>query len=179
MLALPNTANAAGAIRILLVDSKDRLGALATHVHDLVESGRQVIVATWHSPHEQLQERLTSLAVDPSRLFFVDAVGGRLIGGPRFLPNVLFVESPSLLEKALVRVEAACRRLGRPVTLVVDSVNVLELYNPPATAQEFLHVATNRMRALGVAVDLLHVRNRDTENTLERIRGLVDAVVEL
>lgn len=175
----PTPASPPGWVRGLEMETRDRLDTLSRHLATLVGQGRQVIVATWHAPHEQLQERLTALGVDPARLFFVDAVGGRAIGGPRFLPNVLFVESPMMLEKALVRVEAACRRLGRPITLVVDSVNLLELYNPPAAADEFLHLIINRMRNNGVAVDVILVRHRDMARSLDRIRGLADEMGSL
>jgi hypothetical protein len=89
------------------------------------------------------------------------------------LPNASYVESPTMLEGIMLRIEYLLRRHPSQRNMViVDSVNSMAVHNAPEVLSEFFHILVNNLKTRSVLTVLFSTS--ETEGTdLDRILALV------
>lgn len=108
---------------------------------------------------------------------YVDCISGLTGFMPSNEPDVLFIESPTLLEKAAMRAEQLLRRMPPPSALIVDSLSTLAMYNDPGTVTELAHNLISRLRLQQRAAALLIVQGKEKHGLVDALSTYADRVV--
>ncbi len=98
-------------------------------------------------PASTLMGALTALEVDTSGMYFVDCISHKLMGRIEPAGNVANLESPSMLENILLKVEYFSRlAAGKKLLVVIDSANSLAMNNDLKMLTEFLTILLNTLK---------------------------------
>ena len=99
-------------------------------------------------PSQSIIDVLSILEVNLENTFYVDCISHIMVGGAKRHPNVHLVESPTMLENIMLKVEYLMKKSGdRQNVIVLDSINMLAIHNSPKILSEFVHIINNNMRA--------------------------------
>lgn len=143
---------------------------------------KQDLIATYITssiPSKALIEVLKILEVDLSRIYFVDCISHTLMGKRETYDNVLYVESPTMLEYIMLKVMYITKKNpGRKHVVVIDSINSLAIHNNVKMLSEFLHIFLNNMRTQE-AYSLIYMMEESTESDIGKMISLVcDNIIE-
>lgn len=160
-------------VLLVAMDAQGYAEGVAGLARRLTKEGRGVYV-TANRPVRQLRATLEEGGVETDRLFFIDCVTSMtgILAPPG--PDVLHIESPSMLEKIALRAEQVLRRTEGPAFLMVDSLSTLAMYNGAAAVTEFAHTLITRMRLQRVTTVLLMVDERSEAG----LRGTMEALCD-
>ena len=150
------------------------LSALGLTVRDLGgEANSHTIYVSVTNPASLVWSLLQALDIPSGRLSFVDAISHLMMSYQNVLPNASYVESPTMLEGIMLRIEYLLRKHPSQRNMViVDSVNSLAVHNTPEVLSEFFHILVNNLKTRSVLTVLFSTS--DTEGTeLDRILSLV------
>lgn len=165
-------------IRLLSSSGDTHAPSLAAHVRRLQQAG-PVLFVTADRPLGSWTAPWTTAAVDPAKVFVIDAVSA--MGGQQPTPrpaNATFLPSPVMLEMLLLRIEQLIVRHA-PARVVVDSLNTLAFYNGPSAVQAFAHYLANRLRGHGVGADLVLCEAPEAAGLRDRLAPFIDGQVAL
>jgi len=99
---------------------------------------------------EAIKRVLDALDIDSSRIFFVDCISHIMMGASSAQQDehTTIVESPTMLENLMLKVEYLIRRSQSKDKLVVlDSINSLAIHNNNWILSEFLHILVSGLRS--------------------------------
>jgi hypothetical protein len=150
------------------------LAALGLTVRDLGgESNAHTIYVSVTNPASLVWSLLQALDIPSARLSFVDAISHLMMSYENVLPNASYVESPTMLEGIMLRIEYLLRRHpGQRNVVIIDSVNSLAVHNSSDVLSEFFHILVNNLKTRSVLTVLF--TTTDGEGTdLDRILSLV------
>lgn len=141
----------------------------------LVERFGNGVVVTSNRPVRVLRNALASAGVDHGGLLFVDCISGLTGIVPPNEADTVYIDSPTLLEKTMLRAEQLLRRLpeGRRF-LFIDNLSTLAVYNGPDAVSEMVHNLTTRLRLLRVGAGLLLVQNGGSVGLEQAVRAHCD-----
>jgi KaiC/GvpD/RAD55 family RecA-like ATPase len=109
-----------------------------------------VIYITASMPSHSMIEVLEMLEIDMKRIYFVDCISHIMMGAQMKHENVIFVESPTMLENIMLKVEYLMRKTkDKKHVILLDSINSLAIHNNPKILSEFLHIFVNNFRSKG------------------------------
>jgi hypothetical protein len=112
------------------------------------KKGLNVIYISAAIPSQSIIDVLNILEVDMSHIYFVDCISPIMASSTNRHPNVHMVESPTMLENIMLKVEYLMKKSGDRGNLVLlDSINMLAIHNSPQILSEFVHIINNNMRA--------------------------------
>lgn len=167
-------------IRVVVAAPESHVQGMAAHVRSLQAGGARILYLTTDRPYAVLVESFGQAGVDADAVFFVDAItcmDGTL---PQERPaNVIFLQSPTMLEMMAMRVEQMLGHVGPTAHVVVDSLSTLALYNGVPPVQEFSHYLANRLRTNGRPGDLVVRDNPAGRELHERVVGFTDEELRL
>jgi KaiC/GvpD/RAD55 family RecA-like ATPase len=145
-----------------------------------MEVNAYTIYVSVTNPSALVASLLSSLEIPADRVFFVDVISQTMMSTLNKLPNASYVESPTMLENVLLRVEYCLRRSEAPRKLVIlDSVNSLAIHNDPAILSEFFHIMVNNLKSRGITTIILAVAE-ETSQELENLLSFVcDDTIQL
>ncbi|MCK4756923.1 MAG: hypothetical protein KAS67_00560 [Thermoplasmata archaeon] len=107
-----------------------------------------VIYITVAIPSHSIIDVLKILEIDLEHIYFVDCVSHIMIGATKKYDNVFYVESPTMLENIMLKVEYLMRKTeGRNSVIILDAINALGIHNNMRILSEFLHIMINNLRA--------------------------------
>ncbi|MCI4353490.1 MAG: hypothetical protein L3K14_08965 [Thermoplasmata archaeon] len=150
------------------------LAALGLTVRDLGgESNSHTIYVSVTNPASLVWSLLQALDIPSGRLSFVDAISHLMMSYQSVLPNASYVESPTMLEGIMLRIEYLLRKHPSQRNMVIiDSVNSLAVHNSADVLSEFFHILVNNLKTRAVLTILFSTS--DVEGTeLDRILSLV------
>ncbi|MBA3045162.1 MAG: hypothetical protein KKH41_09165 [Candidatus Thermoplasmatota archaeon] len=99
-------------------------------------------------PSQSIIDVLNILEVNLDHTYFVDCISHIMVGSTKRHPSVHLVESPTMLENIMLKVEYLMKKGGdRQNVVVLDSINMLAIHNSPKILSEFVHIINNNMRA--------------------------------
>ena len=99
-------------------------------------------------PSQSIIDVLNILEVDMSHIYFVDCISPIMANTTKRHPNVHMVESPTMLENIMLKVEYLMKKSeSRGNVVLLDSINMLAIHNSPKILSEFVHIINNNMRA--------------------------------
>lgn len=167
-------------IQVLVPSAEKHLRSLAQHVLALQKDGLFVVLVTANRPYTTLLERFEEAGVDLAGMFFLDAISSANGFQPTSPPrNVMFLQSPTMLEMIAMRTEQIVGRQSGQVHVLVDSLNALALYNGVEPVQEFSHYLTNRLRSRAASGDLVVLDNDQGADLGKRVGSFTDGNVLL
>lgn len=153
-------------ITALFIDTDKYLQAISNAmVHTTEQRGMGGAYVTITRPARAIMNKLVAEKIRTTDLYFIDAISYTVGGRGVMSSQVVNLESPTMLETILLKVDWAFKQITSPQGFVfLDSVNVLSIYNKERILREFLHVFINRLRARDIFSVLLSVgRGLNTE----------------
>ncbi|MEM2900112.1 MAG: hypothetical protein QXT63_04920, partial [Thermoplasmata archaeon] len=97
-------------------------------------------------PSNVVIDQMTQSGFNLESLYFVDCISF-IVGSPRdAIDKTLYVESPTMLENIMLKVQAWLKRMkeGRKMVFL-DSINTLSVHNDQKILSEFLHYLINSL----------------------------------
>ena len=124
-----------------------------------------VIYITSAMPSHSMIEVLEMLEIDMKRIYFVDCISHIMMGAStaQLDDHTTVVESPTMLENLMLKVEYLIRRSQTKDKLVViDSINSLAIHNNNWILSEFLHILVSGLRSREAYTIILSVEEHST-----------------
>lgn len=128
--------------------------------------GLQSIYITSTIPAQPIINALRLLEVNTDKIYFIDCVSNVLMSKTQDLSNVYFVESATMLENLILKVEYLLKKLGGDKgsqLVMLDSINSLAIHNNSKILSEFLHILVNNLRAKNVYTVILSLAEQSDE----------------
>jgi len=123
-----------------------------------------IIYVTSSIPSRSILSAFEVLEINSDHVFFVDCVTHTMVSAVEKGKNIYLVESPTMLENLMLKVEFLTRKLsGGKLLVLLDSLNSLCIHNSTGIVSEFLHILVNNLRAKGVPSVVLMVQEHGTE----------------
>lgn len=132
-------------------------------------------------PAATIQGTLEALEIDPSNISFVDTISQMIMGKlERGSDRVIYVESPTVLENVVLKVDYLMRRLGEgPKLVVVDSINSLAIHNDTKMLSEFLHILISGLSTKEAYPVILSIQEQLRPDVREMLNLVCDQVINL
>lgn len=123
-----------------------------------------IIYVTSSIPSRSILSAFEVLEINSDHVFFVDCVTHTMVSAVEKGKNIYLVESPTMLENLMLKVEFLTRKLsGGKLLVLLDSLNSLCIHNSIGIVSEFLHIMVNNLRAKGVPSVVLMVQEHGTD----------------
>lgn len=168
-----------GAIMLVVTDAVRYNASLESLCRVLLGRFQEGVVVTANRPYASLRSTLNAAGLDASRLRFVDCVTSLTGLAPPADPQAQFVESPTLLEKVVLRTEQMLKRLGHSKFLVVDSLSTLAVYNGNEAVAELTHNLVTRLRIQRTAAAFVVMTQPGSTALVDAVRPLCDGPMSL
>lgn len=148
-------------------------------VVDLFANKRQMdtIYVTATISSDAIKRVLEALEIDLERVYFVDCISHIMMGVSAALQDdkTALVESPTMLENLMLKVEYLIRRSQSPgKVVVIDSINSLAIHNNNWILSEFLHILVSGLRSRDAYTVILSVE----EHSSPEINNMVNLVCD-
>jgi KaiC/GvpD/RAD55 family RecA-like ATPase len=145
------------------------------------EKGLQCIYITSAVPARTIQGTLEALEIDPSGISFVDTISQMIMEKmERENRSIIYVESPTVLENVVLKVDYLTRKLDvGPKLVVVDSINSLAIHNDAKMLSEFLHVLISGLSAKEAYPVILSMQEQLRPEVHEMLTLVCDRVINL
>ncbi|MEE9152026.1 MAG: hypothetical protein V3U20_09375 [Thermoplasmata archaeon] len=164
----------------LIIKIDDYLDAMrATLDTFIVEKDLSAIYITSTIPSQSITNVLNILEIDLKRIFFVDCISQIMMGTAVRAENVYFVESPTMLENIMLKVEFLMRSIEGKKLVLLDSINSLAIHNNIKILSEFLHIMVNNLRAKEAYTLILSVEEQSNEDINNMLGLICDELVNL
>lgn len=129
---------------------------------------------------EAIKRVLDALDIDSSRIFFVDCISHIMMGASSAQQDehTTIVESPTMLENLMLKVEYLIRRSQSKDKLVVlDSINSLAIHNNNWILSEFLHILVSGLRSREAYTIIFSVEEHATPEINNMVNLVCDHVL--
>lgn len=131
-------------------------------------------------PSQSIIDVLKILEIDLEHIFFVDCVSHIMMTSTKKHENVFHVESATMLENIMLKVEYLMRRTaGRNNVILLDSINALGIHNNSKILSEFLHILINNLRAKDAYTIILSMEEFSTEETVNMMNLVCDTTITM
>ncbi len=131
-------------------------------------------------PSQSIIDVLKILEIDMSRISFVDSVSHTMMGSSQKLKNVLLVESSTMLENIMLKVEYLIKKSGgRDCVVLLDSINALAIHNSPKILSEFVHILINTLRAKNAYVIIFSIEGFSSEEITNMMSFVCDLNLDM
>jgi KaiC/GvpD/RAD55 family RecA-like ATPase len=143
--------------------------------------GVQCVYITSAVPARTIQGTLEALEIDPSGISFVDTISQMIMERmDRESTSIIYVESPTVLENIVLKVDYLLRKLKEgPKLVVVDSINSLAIHNDAKMLSEFLHVLISGLSAKEAYPVILSMKEQLRPDVHEMLSLVCDRVINL
>lgn len=151
-------------------------------VVDIYSSKRDidVIYVTATISYQAISDILKALEIDATKVHFVDCISHTMMGASIEGSQVLFVESPTMLENIMLKTEYLLRKSKAKEKLVLlDSVNSLAIHNSNYVLSEFLHIYVSSLRSKEVNTLILTVIEHTTPELNNIVNLVCDSVIRV
>ena len=131
-------------------------------------------------PSQSIIDVLKILEIDLDHIYFVDCVSHIMMTSRKKEENVYHVESATMLENIMLKVEYLMRKTSdRGNVIVLDSINALGIHNNSRILSEFLHIIINNLRAKDAYTIILSMEEFSTEETLNMMNLVCDTTITM
>jgi KaiC/GvpD/RAD55 family RecA-like ATPase len=114
---------------------------------------------------DAIRRVLEALDIDSSRVYFVDCISHIMMGASSAQQDehTTLVESPTMLENLMLKVEYLIRRSeSKDKLVVIDSINSLAIHNNNWILSEFLHILVSGLRSRDAYTVIFTVEEHST-----------------
>lgn len=131
-------------------------------------------------PSQSIIDVLKILEIDMSRIFFVDSVSHTMMSSSRKVENVLLVESSTMLENIMLKVEYLMKKGGEKGNVILlDSINALAIHNSPKILSEFVHILINNLRAKNAYVVIFSIEGFSSDEINNMMSFVCDLTISM
>lgn len=139
-----------------------------------------VIYITTTIPAQSIINALEVLEISMDRIWFVDCISQIMMSSAKRHPHVIAVESPTMLENIMLKVEYLMRKNpSRKDLVVLDSINSLAIHNNTKILSEFLHILVNNLRARGAYTVIFSMQEYESEDIRNMLVLVSDETTEI
>ena len=170
-----------GSAIALKVDVEAYFDVITGITDDFVdEKDMNVIYTTSTIPADSIIDLLDALEVKREPIHFVDAVSYMTMGTAGKKNGVIFVESPTMLENIMLKIEYLLRKYpAEQTTVVIDSINSLAIHNDNKILAEFLHILVSNLRSYDCFTMILSVAEQESEDIDNILAMVCDDFIEV
>ncbi len=149
---------------------------------DNFASGKDLacVYITASVPSSTLNAALQALEIRVTDLRFVDCISHSLMAPMDTTQGTAYVESPTMLENIILKVEYFSRLVqGKKMLVVLDSVNSFALHNDVKILTEFLTILINSLKAKEAYPVLLAIPDQLKPEAREMMAMVCDVIIPL
>ncbi len=123
---------------------------------------------------------LKAFDIDRSDIRFVDAVSYMTMGSAEKAEGVTYVESPTMLENIMLKIEYLFKKYpSEENTVVIDSIDSLAIHNNNRILSEFLHILISNLRSYDCYTIILSGFEQESEEIDNMLAMVCDDVLEV
>ncbi len=131
-------------------------------------------------PSQSIIDVLKILEIDMERIYFVDSVSHTMMGSTKKPENVLLVESSTMLENIMLKVEYLLKKSeGKGSVILLDSINALAIHNSSTILSEFVHILINNLRAKNAYIVLFSIEGFGSEEINNMMGFVCDLTLDM
>ncbi len=120
------------------------------------------------------------LGIDTGRVFFVDTISHLMPVEKKMSDKFLYIESPTMLENVMLKVEYLLRKYRDKKALVIlDSVNSMAIHNDLKILSEFLHIFVTTLRSWEAYMVILSLQEQTTPEIRNMLNFVTDDTLEV
>ncbi len=139
-----------------------------------------VVYVTTTVPAQSIINALEVLEIPLERVWFVDCISQIMMSTEKRHAHVIPVESPTMLENIMLKVEFLLRKNeGRSALVILDSINSLAIHNNTKILSEFLHILVNDLRARGAYTVIFSMQEYETDEIRNMLVLVSDEALEV
>lgn len=163
-----------GAALAMKVEVEVYFDVITTLTDDFIrDKEMNVIYTTTTIPASSIIGVLDAMDIDRKRIHFVDAVSYMTMGGSNRIKGVTYVESPTMLENIMLKIEYLLKKYPEKSHVVVlDSINSLAIHNDLKILAEFLHILVSNLRSHNCYTLILSVAEQQSDD-IDNILAMV------
>jgi len=140
----------------------------------------EVVYVTTTIPSQSIISALEVLEIPMDHIWFVDCISQIMMSQEKRHPHAIIVESPTMLENIMLKVEFVLRKHpGRNALVILDSINSLAIHNNTKILSEFLHILVNNLRSRGAYTVIFSMQEYETEEIRNMLVLVSDETIEL
>lgn len=140
----------------------------------------EVVYVTSTIPSQSIISALEVLEIPLEHMWFVDCISQIMMSQAKRHPHAIIVESPTMLENIMLKVEFLLgKHPDRKALVVLDSINSLAIHNNTKILSEFLHILVNNLRSRGAYTVIFSMQEYETEEIRSMLVLVSDETVEL
>ena len=131
-------------------------------------------------PSRSILSALEVLEIPLDHIWFVDCISQIMMSQAKRHLHSIAVESPTMLENIMLKVEYLLRKHeDRNALVVLDSINSLAIHNNTKILSEFLHILVNNLRSRGAYTVIFSMQEYETEEIRNMLVLVSDESIEL
>ena len=121
------------------------------------------------------------LDIKRDNIYFVDCASSVLLTQQVQNGHVIFVESPTMLENLMLKVEFLMRKLDKKKgkLIFIDSINSLAIHNSLGILSEFMHILFNNLRSKGAYTVVLSIKEQSTDEISKALTMVCDEKIDV
>ena len=140
----------------------------------------EVVYVTSTIPSQSIIKALEVLEIPMDHIWFVDCISQIMMSQEKRHPHAIIVESPTMLENIMLKVEFLIRKHSdRRALVVLDSINSLAIHNNTKILSEFLHILVNNLRSRGAYTVIFSMQEYETDEIRNMLVLVSDESIEL
>ena len=141
---------------------------------------KKVIYVTSTIPSSVIKQQLEAENVKVDSLYFVDCISFIVgsTGGEK--DQAIFVESPTMLENIMLKIETWLKQVGAKGTVVVvDAMSTLAMHNDEKALSEFSYYLINSLRVRQIMTIVLAVHEQTPEDLEVILKLVCDSAIDV
>lgn len=140
----------------------------------------EIVYVTSTIPSQSIINALEALEIPMDHVWFVDCISQIMMSQAKRHAHSIIVESPTMLENIMLKVEFLLRKhADRKALVVLDSINSLAIHNNTKILSEFLHILVNNLRSRGAYTVIFSMQEYETEDIRNMLVLVSDESIEL
>ena len=144
------------------------------------KKGLEVVYVTSTIPSQSIINALEALEIPIDHVWFVDCISQIMMSQAKRHQHAIVVESPTMLENIMLKVEFLLRKHpDRNALVVLDSINSLAIHNNTKILSEFLHILVNNLRSRGAYTIIFSMQEYETDEIRNMLVLVSDETIEL
>ena len=126
-------------------------------------------------PSRSIINALEVLEIPLEHIWFVDCISQIMMSAAEKHPHSIYVESPTMLENIMLKIEYLIRKTkDRGNIVVIDSINSLAIHNNTKILSEFFHIFVNNLRSKKASTLIFSMEQYENEE----IRNMMNLVCD-
>jgi KaiC/GvpD/RAD55 family RecA-like ATPase len=164
----------------LMLAPPDKINAMNLSVlKNILSRNCTPLIITVNQPYKVLAKTYAKEGIDAGKMYVIDAVTQYSGGTCGPAPNVKFISNPSNLTDLGIAITEFLKIIpGEKKCIVFDSVSMLLIHIPAATASKFLHFVINKLKLSDISGIFLCVEKGLDPVILSQMSAFVDKIVD-